>query len=412
MSTQTKLGLIGFGCVGQGTYDILQRRPELNVEIPKIAVKQTGKKRGLDDRFFTTIPEELILDDEINTIAELIDDADRAFELTTSALLNGKDVISANKKMIATHFQELVSLQERTGRKFLYEASSCGSIPVIRTLENHFANERIASLKGIFNGSSNFILTKLANGEGSFEEILKEAQELGFAETDPTLDIEGYDASYKLVILTAHAFGLIVKPENVIRFGISNITEGDIAFASNHNLRIKQVAQAKLTDKNELVLSVMPQFVLPEDQLYHVNYEFNAVQIDPVDADAQFLYGKGAGSLPTGSAVVADVAALQRGEHYHYSKLKNAPAGLTANENVQVEVYIGYENEADLYDLPLDKVTYINELGDRKYLVAEIPARELVALSKAETQNSLFIAATGNVSKLEQLSLKNISRVA
>jgi len=209
MSKKLTIGMFGFGVVGQGLYDIIKTK-NLNLEIKKFVIKNADKKRSLPAELFTTDAEAILGDPEINTVVELIDDADAAYALTVRALKSGKNVVSANKKMIATHLEELAAIQQEYGTSLLYEGAVCGSIPIIRNLEEYYDNELLHAVTGIFNGSSNFILSKVFNENQPYADALKEAQELGFAETDPTLDVGGFDPKYKLTIVAAHAYGINV----------------------------------------------------------------------------------------------------------------------------------------------------------------------------------------------------------
>ncbi|MFT6883532.1 MAG: homoserine dehydrogenase, partial [Marinoscillum sp.] len=182
-----KIGLFGFGCVGQGLYETLNNSKNFSGEIKKICIKNPDKARRLDPKLFTTQAASLLNDPEIDVIVELIDDADAALEIVTKALKNGKSVVTANKKMVAEHLSELVNLQASTGQALLYEGAVCGSIPIIRTLEEYFGHEPLNEVKGIFNGSTNYILTKVFEENLSYEAALLQAQALGFAEADPTL---------------------------------------------------------------------------------------------------------------------------------------------------------------------------------------------------------------------------------
>src|SRR6185503_14860924 len=185
MDTHKKLtiGLFGFGVVGEGLYKVLQQTPSLKANIKRICIKDERKKRNAPASLFTTKKEELLNDNEINVIVEVIDDADAAFSIVSTALQNGKDVVSASKKMIAEHLPELLGLQQQTGRSFLYEAAACASIPVIRNLEEYYDNDLLHSIKGIVNGSTNYILTKMFEDKLEFKQALLQAQQLGFAES-------------------------------------------------------------------------------------------------------------------------------------------------------------------------------------------------------------------------------------
>ncbi|HEY9534898.1 MAG TPA: homoserine dehydrogenase, partial [Mucilaginibacter sp.] len=202
MSKKLNIGLFGFGVVGQGLYDIIKTK-NLNLEIKKIAIKDGTKERSLPAHYFTTDKNELLNNPEINTIIELINDTEAAFDIVSTALKTGKNVVSASKKMIATYLAELIALQHEYGTSLLYEGAVCGSIPIIRNLEEYYDNELLHSISGIFNGSSNYILSKGFLENLDYASALKQAQDLGFAETDPISDVGGYDAKYKLIIAAA-----------------------------------------------------------------------------------------------------------------------------------------------------------------------------------------------------------------
>src|SRR5580693_2306399 len=229
MSKKLTIGLFGFGVVGQGLHDII-RTKNLNIEIVKICITDGSKERSLPSHLFTTDRDELLNNPEINTIVELINETEAAFEIVSRALSSGKNVVSASKKMIALHLDELIELQQKHGTSLLYEGAVCGSIPIIRNLEEYYDNELLHSISGIFNGSSNYILSKGFLENMNYDTALKQAQDLGFAETDPTSDVGGFDAKYKLVIAAAHAYGVVVKPEEVFNLGIQSLSAYDIQY--------------------------------------------------------------------------------------------------------------------------------------------------------------------------------------
>src|SRR5215213_2377005 len=203
------IGLFGFGVVGEGLYKVLQQTPSLQANIKKVCIKDTSKKRNAPAELFTDDRDILLNDAEINVIVEVINETEPAFEIVSTALSNGKAVVSASKKMIAEHLPELLALQESTGQPFLYESSACASIPVIRNLEEYYDNDLLHSIRAIVNGSTNFILTRMFDDQLEFKQALVLAQQLGFAESDPTLDVEGYDAVNKWAVLLAHAYGIV-----------------------------------------------------------------------------------------------------------------------------------------------------------------------------------------------------------
>jgi len=211
MKKKLKLGLFGFGCVGQGLYHVLHETHGVKAEIKKICVKNHNKQRPIDASIFTYDASDILNDPEIDVVVELIDDAKAAFEIVKRAVENGKHVVTANKKMLAEHLEEIYELQQKFNRSILYEGAVCGSIPILRNLEEYYDNDMITSIEGIFNGSTNYILTKVFEERKSYVEALKAAQDLGFAESDPALDVEGYDPKFKLTIAIAHTFGAFVK---------------------------------------------------------------------------------------------------------------------------------------------------------------------------------------------------------
>ncbi|PKV62990.1 homoserine dehydrogenase [Pontibacter ramchanderi] len=327
-----RIGLIGFGCVGQGLYDVVEANRHLGWEIGSICVKDKDKPRSLPASSFTYNVQEVLQDASLDIIAELISDPAEALGIIRQALQQGRTVVSANKKVISENLPELIQLQQRYGGVLLYEASVCGSIPVLRTLEAYYGSEPLVEVRGILNGSSNYILSKLHAERGSYHSALRQAQELGFAEADPALDVEGGDALHKLCILAAHAYGVLVHPEDVLHFGIQHISPEAIELADVLKCRIKLVGSLKAVAHGQVVLQVIPTFIPAGDALYDVEAEFNGLEVEARFAGKQFLKGRGAGSHPTGSAVWADVAAAVRGYRYTYPKLCTNQATVTAGD--------------------------------------------------------------------------------
>lgn len=319
-SEKITIGLFGFGVVGKGLFDVLQSSPAFQASIKRICIKHADKKREIPKQYFTADADELLDDEEINVIVELIDDADAAYQIVKAALQKGKCVVSANKKMIAAHFEELVHLQQKHHAAFLYEGACCASIPIIRNLEEYYDNDFLSSVKGIVNGSTNYILTRIFEDGLSFNDALLRAQQLGFAESDPSLDIEGHDAANKLSILLAHAFGQISTPSGFLYHGIQSIKKTDAIFAQEKNLKIKLLGTAQKINNLQLAAFVFPQFVEDDDDLYNVSNEFNGLVTESSFADKQFFKGKGAGAFPTAAAVLSDISALRYGYKYEYKK--------------------------------------------------------------------------------------------
>jgi len=390
MSKKLKIGLFGFGVVGQGLYDII-RTKNLNIEIVKIAIKDAGKTRTLPAELFTTDKNELLNNPEINTIVELINDTDAAFDIVSTALKTGRNVVSASKKMLAIHLQELIDLQHQYGTSLLYEGSVCGSIPIIRNLEEYYDNELLHSISGIFNGSSNYILSKGYNENMDYDTALKQAQDLGFAETDPTLDVGGFDAKYKLVIAAAHAYGVVVDPEEVLTVGIQNLSPYDLQYAREKKLKIKLVPVAKELDEQNMTMFVLPKFVSENEFLYNVDYEYNCVTVQAAFADQQFFYGKGAGGHPTGSAVLSDIAALRYDYQYEYKKAKQK-RDLKFTNNIELNIYLRYEDEDLVEALNFE---YIHERfysGSYKFVTGKINLQNLIDNQHRIFNNKAFVA--------------------
>jgi homoserine dehydrogenase len=370
------IGLFGFGVVGEGLYKVLQQTPSLKATIKKVCIKNPGKKRNAPAELFTTDKDELLNDPEINVIVEVINESEPAFDIVSTALKNGKDVVSASKKMIAEHLPELLGLQKQTERSFLCEAAACASIPVIRNLEEYYDNDLLHSIKAIVNGSTNFILTKMFEDKLDFQQAVLLAQQLGFAETDPTLDTEGHDAVNKWTFLLTHAYGIVPQPGDIVFNGIQSIQLSDATVAAEKKFDIKLVAQAKKLENGKVAAFVLPQFIKHDDHLAFVKNEYNGVVIESGFADKQFFYGKGAGSFPTASAVLSDLSALRYQYRYEYKKLyHHKPNELT--NNFYVRVYVSFD---DWKYIPKEKFEWIEEWHaetDRKYLVGVIHFQEL-----------------------------------
>ncbi len=404
---QLTIGLFGFGVVGEGLYKVLQQTPSLKASIKKVCIKNPGKQRNAPVGLFTTDKDELLNDPEINVIVEVIDDANAAFEIASIALLHGKDVVSSSKKMVAEHMEELLRLQEQTGKSLLYEASACASIPVIRNLEEYYDNDLLHGIRGIVNGSTNFILTKMFEEGLDFKQALILAQQLGFAESNPKLDVEGFDAVNKWAILLTHAYGITAKPDEILFNGIQNIHAGDAAVAKARNEQIKLVAQAQKLKNGKVAAFVLPQFVKQADHLSFVKNEYNGVVLESGFADKQFFYGKGAGSFPTASAVLSDISALRYQYKYEYKKLlHHKPHQLT--DDIFLKVYVSFD---DIKLVPKEKFEWIDEWHaseDRKYLSGVIAFTELYTSTWWKENNTSLIVLPNPV--IEEIETRNLKK--
>ncbi len=406
---QLTIGMFGFGVVGEGLYKVLQQTPSLNAAITKVCIKHPSKKRNAPATLFTNRADDLLFDNDINVIVEVIDDANAAFQIASTALRNGKAVVSASKKMIAEHLPELLQLQAETGLPFLYEAAACASIPVIRNLEEYYDNDLLHSIKAIVNGSTNFILTKMFEDKLDFKAALMLAQQLGFAESNPVLDVEGYDAVNKWSFLLTHAYGIIEHPDNILFNGIQNIQLSDAAVAKEKNFEIKLVAQAKKLQNGKVAAFVLPQFIKHDDHLSFVKNEYNGVVIESGFADKQFFYGKGAGSFPTASAVLSDLSALRYDYHYEYKKLyHHTPHELT--NDFYLKIYLSFD---DWKYIPRERLEWIEEWhanSERKYLVAVVRFNELVENKWwKENNTSLILSPEPIIENLDIIKLKKRS---
>lgn len=392
MSRKTlNIGLFGFGCVGFGLYEVLQKTPGLKANIRNICVKDRNKPREIGPENFTFDKNDILNDKDINVVVELIDDADAAFEIVSTALKNGKAVVSANKKMIAEHFAELLELQEKYNVPLLYEAAACASIPIIRNLEEYYDNDLLESIEGIVNGSTNYILTKTFAENLSYEDALRQAQDKGFAETNPTLDTGGFDAKYKLLILLAHSFGYIAKPNDIFNIGIDGVGSLELKYAKEKGFKIKLVAQAFKESDGTLSAFVLPKYVTPEEWLYNVDDVFNGVLTKTSFADTQFFVGKGAGAHPTASAVLSDISALSYEYRYEYKKIKQQE-NLILSDNVSLKVLLRHsreDSEAFKQQFLDIEETYIN--NDSGYITGTITLESLKNIQSGNTGDRSFI---------------------
>lgn len=388
---QINIGLFGFGTVGKGLYDVLKKIQPENVSIVKVCVRNVAKHSAeAPELEFTSNADDIFTDSRINFIVELIDDAEAAYGIVKRALQAKIPVVSGNKKMLARHIQEMIQLQRDNDTALLYDASACGSIPVIRNLEEYYDNDLLISVKGILNGSSNFILSKIFNEGMNYAEALKLAQDLGFAESDPTLDIGGWDSLFKLIIITIHAFGVYVEPEQIFTFGIGNMNEHDIQFAHEKRRRVKLVGWAEKVDEDKLVLSVMPHLLSKQKYIYSVEDEFNGVVIKGLFYYKQFMFGQGAGGFPTGSAVLSDITAQLYDYRYQYKKLQS-PHQVHFTNDYKVRIYYRYDSPATLNLLEFSTIHESYYSDTYKYVVGDIELSQLQAQAQSLRESNVFV---------------------
>lgn len=375
-ANKLRIGLFGYGCVGQGLHDVLNNSRGIKADIVRICVKDRSKKRRLHSSFFTYEKDDILNDDSINMVVELIDDAEEAFEIVTGAMIRGKSVVTANKRMVANHMDELIALQEKMKVSLLYEASACASIPIIRNLEEYYDNDLLYSVRGIFNGSTNYILTRMEREKLPFSEVLDDARSKGYVETDPTLDIDGYDAKFKLCIITTHAYGLVTEPDTVFHYGIRNINSFDMQYAREKGYKIKLVPYVGKTDESTITSYVMPRFISRDKYLYGVDNEYNGVVAEASFAESQFFYGKGAGGHATGSAVLSDISASSYNYRYEYKKRgQNVVKSYT--RDIDLQVWFRYRNSEDIEITGIKDITESFRRKDYNYVTGTVNLQHL-----------------------------------
>jgi homoserine dehydrogenase len=320
LKKKINVGMIGLGTVGSGAFRILRDNAELirhrvgvPIEVVKVAVRDTARDRGLDisRSLLTANPSHVVDDPYIDIVVELIGGYEPAKELLLRAIARGKHVVTANKALLAVHGSEIHAAADRAGVTIGFEGSVGGGIPVIKALKEALAANRILSIYGIINGTSNYILTKMTDEERAFEDVLREAQRAGYAEADPTFDVGGIDTAHKLAILVNLAFGIPIELKNVFTEGITAISPLDIDFGKTLGFKVKLLAIAKL-HHGKAEARVHPTMVPDEYAIAKVGGVYNAIQIVGDACQDIMLYGRGAGALPTGSAVVADIMDIAR----------------------------------------------------------------------------------------------------
>lgn len=351
---KVRIALLGLGNVGKGVWKILKtnkeaiiKRAGYDIEIAKILVRDINKYKniGVPEELLTTNPDDIFNDDSIKIVVEVMGGLEPAKEYILRAIRNKKNVVTANKLLIATNGDQIFSEAEENEVIVNFEASVAGGIPVIHGINESLTANKIEEVVGIINGTTNYILTKMTLEGMDFEDALKEAQEKGYAEADPTSDVESYDAAYKLAILTKLAFETKVDMNNVYREGITKINSIDIEYAKELGYVIKLLAIVKEVD-GKLELRVHPTMIPSIHPLANVNDSFNAVFIKGNAVGDLMLYGRGAGELPTGSAVVGDIISVLRSSTdgaklstKHYTEMEVRPmAEVTAEYYLRITV--------------------------------------------------------------------------
>ena len=326
------VAILGLGVVGGGTYKILTDNKEnfkkyQGLDITVEAVLEKSEERikalGINKSVVAESIEEVVSNPNVDIVVEVIGGISVARTFVLKALMSGKTVVTSNKELFAKYWPELEREAKNMNAGLFFEATCVGGVPIIRTLKDSMQANNIKSIKGIINGTTNYILTKMANFGWSYEEALKEAQRLGYAEFNPTADVEGFDATYKLSILSSLAFNTKISVDKVHREGITGIAKEDIAYGKQLNYTLKLLAIGKNT-ANGVEVRVHPTFISNDNPLASVNDSFNAVHLVGDSVGEIMLYGRGAGALPTGSAIVSDIIFAARHPEYYYASFDNS----------------------------------------------------------------------------------------
>lgn len=322
MNKSIGIGLVGFGTVGTGVwetlkqnFDLISQRSGVETEIVSIAVRDISKPRpeGTPTDKFTTDWQEVINNPKVDIVVELIGGTTTAFDIVSTAIRAKKPVVSGNKALLAERGTELFALSREFNTPIHFEAAVAGGIPIIKAVQDSFVGNRIESMAGIINGTSNYILERMTDAGLGYEEALKEAQELGYAEADPTLDVNGWDAAHKAILLTTLSYGFIVDPKKVYVRGIEMVREIDINFAKRLGFVVKLLCVVREHENGMVELRAQPSFIPKSHILSSVNGVFNAVAVTGDASGEALFYGRGAGKGPTASSVVADIVEAARG---------------------------------------------------------------------------------------------------
>ena len=344
------VAILGLGTVGGGTYQILKEKKEyfakyhcLDVTVESVLEinEERLNRLGVDPAIVTKNIAEVVGNPNVDIVVELIGGIEPAKNFILTALKHGKTVVTANKELIAKYWHEIEETAKACNSGFYYEASCVGGVPIIRTLTESMQANEVESIKGIINGTTNYILTKMTDEGLDFDEVLKEAQKKGYAEANPTADVDGFDAAYKLSILSSLAFNVKVPLEKVYREGISKVTKEDISLGKELGYTLKLLAIGKRTSAG-IEVRVHPAFIKNDHPLASVKGSFNAVFLMGDNVGEIMLYGKGAGSLPTGSAVVSDIIfAANRQDHFYvpFINSKEGEKGVKFNDDFSCELY-------------------------------------------------------------------------
>ncbi len=409
MGKKIKVALLGAGTVGTGVYKLIQKRADVmgktigaEMKLEKILVHNLGKKReGIDESLLTDNWQEILNNDEIQIIIEVMGGIEPARTMILEALCAGKHVVTANKDLMAVHGGELLSAAEEHRCDLLFEAAVAGAIPIIRPLKQCLAGNEILEVLGIVNGTTNYILTKMFEENMGFEEALAKATELGYAEADPTADVEGLDAGRKVAIMASIAFHSRVVFDDVYTEGITKITAEDIAYAKEFDSVIKLLGVARNTEKG-IEAGVYPMMLHKDHPLASVRDSFNAVFVHGDAADDAMFYGRGAGEMPTASAIMGDVIDVARNLQYGC----NGRINCTCYNQTPVKAFDEVENKFFLRMQVDNKSGVLAQIaqvfGNHKVSITRVVQKN------AQSENAELVIGT---EKVKEKHLKNALRV-
>jgi len=418
LDERVRVGILGCGNVGTALVqlihdnaDVLQERAGVRIEVAKVVVRDLGRDRGLPlpAATFTTDAAAVVHDPDVDIVVEVMGGIEPARTLIADALAAGKPVVTANKELVATHGREVFEAAQRAGVDILFEASVGGGIPLIRPLRESLAGDRIKRVTGIVNGTTNYILTKMTDEGASFADALREAQRLGFAEADPTADVEGFDAAAKVAIIASIAFGAQVVASDVYREGITGITASDIESAADLGYVVKLLAVAEESD-GQVAVRVHPAMVPERHPLAAVRDSFNAVFIEGEAVGELMLYGRGAGGGPTASAVLGDLvdAAKNVAEGRKGATIGTLVARpIRAVDDIESQYYL----ELEVADQPGVLAAIATKFGEHRVSIRSMQQRDVgdearlifVTHTARESDLRATVAALGNVDEVHRV---------
>ena len=407
------VAILGLGVVGGGVYSILSEKKEffkktqgldITVECVMEKNKERAKSLGVPEENVCASKEDVISNPGVDIVVEVIGGIEPSRTFVLKSLMSGKTVVTSNKELFAKYWPELEEMAKKMNAGLFFEASCVGGVPIIRTLQDGMQANRILSIKGIINGTTNYILTKMAEEGWSYEDALKDAQRLGYAEFNPTADVEGFDATYKLSILASLAFSTKISFENIYREGITGIDKEDIAYGKAMGYTLKLLGIGKNTPQG-VDVRVHPTFIRNDDPLASVNDSFNAVHLVGDSVGEIMLYGRGAGALPTGSAIVSDIIFASKHNDYYYAPFKNNMGGNKETKFVS-DYSVKYYLRLSVADAAgvLSKITgvfakHAISIKEVKQISAEEGKAEIIII----THPSLESAVKKTLEKLSQL---------